>query len=395
MKGYFFDPQRGFVNAEFEPQHGLKVLDDKVSERDVVREGRVWSRPFIDLYAFLPDPGYEYREDVVSFAGAARAGGYGAVMCRPCTLPVIDNASVAQDFMQRDANGVRLIPMPAFSMGQQGKRMAEMGDMAGLGLWGVTNGEVPVRSDRFLRRVMEYARNFGLYVVLTPFHPELGKGQVNEGPVSARLGLRPDSWAGEAITINRYLVLAQLTGASVHIAKVSTGQGVEAIRRAKQQGVNVTASVAFYNLLLTDEAMEAFDQNLLVNPPLRSQQDRQALLEGVRDGTIDAVVSDHTPVAVHEKELELDFAVPGMIGLEFVFPALMGLVRQGELTLTDVMRVLVKRPMEITGISPEGLLQLDMESTSQPGKWEPRSRSRNTPFDGHLPAAGVKWVAGD
>jgi len=299
---------------------------------------------------------------------------------------------MAMDFIGSGHKETRIIPLPAFSIGLKGVNMSELGDIAGLDdVWGVTHGETPVRSDLFLRHVMEYARNFGLTVLLTPYHGELDRGIVNEGVIAARLGLDTDSRAGEEIAINRYLVLARLTRARLHIAKVSTAGGVELIRQAKARGVDVTASVAFYNLILTDREMQTFDQDLVVKPPLRSEHDRQALLQGLRDGTIDAVVSDHTPVSVNEKQMELAFTLPGMVGLEFVFPVLMDLVNQGDLTIKDVMRVLITGPMSISGVAPSGLLR--MERTADAGPVTIRSKSRNTPFRDRQFSAGVKWVA--
>lgn len=393
MKGYFFDPKQGIVNASLK-QDGLKILPGTVTEADITGRGWLWSPPFVDLYAFLPDPGYEYREDRQSFDRAAHAGGYGIVMCRPETKPGLDNASVTKDFMGSGHTDTRILPLPAFSIGQKGKRMAELGELAGLGLWGVTHGESPVGSDLFLRHIMEYATNFGLTVVLTPYHGELSRGLVNEGPVGARLGISPDSWAGEVISINRYLTLAKLTGARLHITKVSTGPGVELIRRAKERGENVTASVAFYHLVLTDRAMGSFDPNLVVKPALRSETDRQALLQGLRDRTIDAVVSDHTPVAGYEKELELEFAVPGMIGMEFVFPVLMDLVSHGDLAIKDVLHALVTGPMAVSGLTSIGMLRLNFSQSDDAALVVIHSKAQNTPFKDKTFSAGVQWVAG-
>ena len=394
MKAIFFDPEEGFV--------AVRVLRDrlepygKATEKDVAGEGWFISYPFIDLYASCPDPGYEYREDIQSFIEAAYHGGFGKVFVRPDTKPPMDNAPMVREFLKRSRNSrIQIQPMPAFSQGLEGKRMTEIGELSSTGVKFLSNGEVPVRSDRFLRRVMEYASSSGLILALTPYSGDLHEGVINEGPASARLGLSPVAWVDEAIAISRYCFLAELTGARIHITKVTTRAGIEEIKRAKGRGVQVTATTPFYHLFFTDQDMSTFDQNLVTKPPLRGREDQNALIDALIEGTIQGLVTDHTPVSRHEKELEIEYAVPGMTGLDLAVPLVLDLAKQGRLPLDVAVRAFTSGPASVLLENPEpsaGYVKVLMEDPWVVDSQTILSKSKNTPFMGRTVNTRISWL---
>lgn len=392
MKGIYFHPTQGLVVAEIDGNN-IRVIE-KADWNDVASEARIWTNAFIDLYAFCPDPGYEYREDITTFAASAKHGGFSVVFVRPDTKPVLDNGPAVREFLQRGRQtGVDIRPMPAISIGLEGRQLSQMGDMKDLDLPFVSNGEQPVESDMFLRRVMEYASNFGFTLSITPYHKDLHTGRINDSKMSAILGMSANPWVEEAIAVARYIFWAEFTGARIHITKVTTRQAIELIRNAKAKGINVTASVPFYSLLFTEDDMATFDENLLTQPVLRSKDDQDAIIDGLVDGTIDAIVSDHTPVAMHEKALEIEYAHVGMIGLDVMVPALFEQVKKGGIPYDVVIRALTTGPAKVASIQvPQNLIQIDLESSWTVDSNTIKSKSFNTPFMNRTLSVRLDWL---
>jgi len=364
---------------------GAEVLD---------AAGKVVSPGLIDLHVHLREPGQEDVETVATGAMAAAAGGFSAVCAMPNTDPVTDNqAAVGFIVSQAQRAGkARVYPIGAISLAQQGQQLAEFGELVGAGAVAVSDDGKPVVSSHLMRTALEYARTFGIPVADHCEDPTLAAGgAMHEGLVSTRLGLKGVPSAAEEIMVARDILLAELTGAHVHIAHLSTAGAVRLVRDAKARGVKITAEVTPHHLLLTEEAVRTFDANTKMNPPLRSKRDTEALLEGLIDGTIDCIATDHAPHAVSEKEGEFDRAAFGIVGLETAVGLLMDrLVRPGTLPLATLVARLSRDPARLLGL-PGGslaagaaadltLLDPAASWTVDPAKFV--SRSRNTPFGG-------------
>lgn len=312
-----------------------------------------WVVPgLIDMHVHLRDPGEEYKETVASGTRAAAAGGFTAVACMPNTRPVNDNAAVTRFILEtaRSASA-RVYPVGAISKGSSGEGLAEYGELKEAGAVAVTDDGLPVLDSQLMRRAMEYAGSHGLLVISHSEEMALSRnGSMNEGVVSTRLGLRGIPAAAESIMVYRELALAELTGQRVHIAHVSTAAATDLIRQAKARGVRVTAETTPHYFTLTEEAVAEYDTNAKMNPPLRTEADRQAIREGLRDGTFDAIATDHAPHSILEKELEFDRAANGIIGLETSLPLSLNLVRDG---VIDAMRL-----VELMSTAPARILKV-------------------------------------
>jgi dihydroorotase len=383
-----------------------KVLDLKIEKGLITHIGQglsgdkvlsakgLWVVPgLIDMHVHLREPGYEYKETIETGSRAAAAGGFTAVVCMPNTDPVNDNGSVT-DFILTQAKrsaAVRVFAVGAVSRGEKGETLAEIGEMAERGVVALSDDGRPVMNAELMRRGMEYARTFGLPVIS---HCEdlsmRASGVMHEGTVSARLGLPGIPSAAEEVMVEREILLAELTGASVHIAHVSARGSVERVRRARERGLPVTAEVTPHHLTLNHEALLEYDTNMKVNPPLRSEEDRQALIEGVVDGTIEAIASDHAPHNIAEKEVEFEKASFGMVGLETALPLVLRLMHEGVLTPFQVVERMSSGAARILGI-PGGALRegaaaditlIDPDSPFTVDVKQLSSRSFNTPFHG-------------
>jgi dihydroorotase len=357
--------------------------------------GLVVAPGFIDLHTHLREPGQEYKETIASAAAAAVAGGFTSVCAMPNTDPVNDNPAVTSFIVEQSA-AVRLanvFPVGALTKGSRGEELAEMGEMRRAGIVAVTDDGHPVPSPGLMRRAMEYARGFDLTVMDHCDDKTLAAGGVmHEGEWSLRLGLRGRAAFAEESDAMRDCALAELTGARVHLAHVSTRGALEAVRRAKERGAQVTCEVTPHHFTLTDAACEGFDTNMKMNPPLRSAEHLNAVLEAIADGTVDAIATDHAPHHADEKELEFDRAAFGITGLETaVGLAFERLVHGGRVTL--------ERLVELFSTNPARVFRLEGRGTLRPGshgdvtvldpelRWtfhasRSRSKSRNTPFDG-------------
>lgn len=373
------------VGRELEVPEEAEVLD--VS-------GLVVTPGLVDVHVHLREPGGEHKETIESGARAAAAGGFTAVCAMPNTSPPIDSpASVGYVLAEgRRAGGARVWPVGAISLGLKGERLTEVGELVDAGAVAITDDGHPVMDSGLMRMALEYAQTFGIPVA---DHPEdLGlsrKGVMNEGVVSTRLGLRGKPNASEDIHVLRDLVLAELTGGHIHLQHVSTRGAVEAIRRAKEAGVRVTAEATPHHLILTDEAVDGYRTDAKMNPPLRTAADVAAVREGLRDGTLDVIATDHAPHHYDEKEQAFDDAPFGIVGLETaVGLVLTHVLREGVLdlpTLVERMSCAPARAFHLPGGTlregaPADVTVLDLEEEWVVDPSEFLSLSRNTPFAG-------------
>jgi dihydroorotase len=347
----------------------------------------------IDMHVHLREPGYEYKETIETGSRAAAAGGFTAVACMANTNPVNDSAAVTASIIERArAVGlVRVYPIGAVSLGLAGERLAEIGEMRQAGIVAVSDDGHPIRNGELMRRALEYTAMFGIPVVAHEEDREIAAGGVmNEGAMSLRLGLRGAPAAAETVMVARDVALAEQTGGRLHVAHVSTAGSVDLIRSAKKRGVAVTAEAAPHHFTLTDEAVEGYNTNAKMNPPLRGATDVAALREGIRDGTIDAIATDHAPHHTDEKEVEFDSALNGIVGLETAVPLALRLVQEAGISVDALVLALSTHPARILGV-PGGSLAVggpgDVTIIDPKRRWQVdpaklASKSRNTPFAG-------------
>jgi dihydroorotase len=362
--------------------------------------GCVAAPGFIDIHAHLREPGMEYKEDVASGSRAAACGGYTAVFCMPNTEPAIDNSSVAEYVFDRgvDEGLCMVLPHGAITQGRKGETLAPMGEMGHCraGVIGFSDDGNAVSDSEIMRRAMEYARTMDAVIISHSEEVSLSEGgQMNEGYYSTFLGLRGIPAEAEQIGVFRDICLAEKTGVSLHLAHLSTAGSVELVRTAKRRGLPVTCEATPHHFSLNDSELIAYDTNMKMNPPLRSQGDVEALLEAFADGTIDVIATDHAPHAPHEKETEFDRAEFGVVGLETCLALVVTrLVEPGVLSLADAVARLTAAPagimrMERWDYSPaveEGaaanlvVFNPDLEWTIDSSAF--KSRARNTPYEG-------------
>jgi len=359
-------------------------------------KGRIVCPGFIDLHVHLREPGREDKETIATGTRAAAAGGFTAVCAMPNTDPVNDNSGITRFIVDtaRREGAVRVYPIGAITRGSRGEELAEYGDLKDAGCVAVSDDGRPVASARVMRRALEYARAFDLPVIDHCEEPALSERAVmNEGPVATLLGLRGAPAAAEAIVVERDIQLAELTAGRLHVAHLSTAASAEAVRRAKARGVRVTAEATPHHLLLTDQVVKDsdYDASTKMNPPLRSEADRRAVVDALRDGTIDAIATDHAPHTVDDKKVEYDQAAFGVVGLETaVSLCLDRLVGPGLLSLPQLVARLSPGPARVLGLpggtlapgSPADvtILDLDRRRKVDPARFE--SKGRNTPFAG-------------
>jgi dihydroorotase len=365
--------------------------------------GKVVCPGFIDIHVHLREPGFEYKETIASGTRAAAAGGFTAVACMANTFPVNDNRAVTDYILARARveGVVRVYPIGAVTRNLEGKQLAEMAEQAEAGCVAFSDDGKCVMNAELYRRAMEYALPFGLPVISHAEDCHLGRDStMNEGLVSTELGLSGQPAAAEDVMVARDIILAELTGAHLHIAHISTSGAVRLLRDAKARGVRVTAEVTPHHLLLTDELVRSYDPNCKMAPPLRTKRDVEACLEALVDGTIDCVATDHAPHALSEKEGEFAEAANGVVGLETAVPLLLDrLVRRGVIDLPTLVTRLSTGPARLLNL-PGGslapgasaditILDLERPWTVDPAAF--RSRSRNTPFAGFT-GTGAPWM---
>lgn len=363
---------------------------------------------FVDIHVHLREPGYEYKETIATGTLAAVVGGFTAVACMPNTNPAIDDRSVVEFILKQAkiAGFARVYPIASATKGRKGEILAEYHELVAAGAVAVTDDGSPVASADMVRRVMEYAAPLGI-----PFieHCEdlsaSGDGVMHEGFYSTKLGLKGIPAHSEEVCLARdLLILKSVRGAKFHAAHMSTKGSIRLIRRAKEDGLPVTAETAPHYLCLEDKDLNTYNTNLKINPPLRGAEDREAMIEALKDGTIDCVASDHAPHAAHEKQVEFNAAPNGSVGLETMFPLLVKhLVKPGHLTLPQALSLITHKPAHCLGI-PGGTLSrgaaADLVLFDPEEEWTVRadalhSKSRNSAFIGHTVVGKVKHTLVD
>ena len=365
----------------------------KTDNADVPRfdaTGLIVAPGFFDIHVHLREPGTEEAETIATGGAAAVAGGFVAVAAMPNTKPPNDNPSITSYIVAeaRRSSPALVFPIGAITKEQKGETLAEIGEMVEAGIAGVSDDGKPVMDGRLFRRALEYAQLFDLPVIQHCEDLHLSKGGVmHEGAISTRLGLKGIPAAAEDTMVSRDLILAEVTGGKYHVAHLSTRRAVEMVRAAKTQGMKITAEVAPHHFTLTDAAVSEYDTNAKMNPPLRSQEDVDALREGIVDGTIDAIASDHAPHHINLKMLEFDRAPFGITGLETA----VGLaLTQLKLPVSRIVELFSLNPQKIMRIDRWGIFEgsdahLTMLDLSRQWKFDvtqSRSKSRNSPFDG-------------
>ena len=348
---------------------------------------------FVDLHVHFREPGFEYKETIQSGTDAAVAGGYTTVCAMPNTNPVNDNQAVTEFMLERAkaAGTAHLYPIGAITKRSEGKELAEIGDLRRAGCVAISDDGKPVMNSLVMRRAMEYARAFDVPVVdhCEDLHLSEG-GCMNEGVISTELGLPGIPSAAEDVMVARNVSLAELTGARLHLAHISTAGSVRMVREAKARGLKVTAEACPHHFTLTEETTRGYNTHAKMNPPLRTSQDVQAIKEGLRDGTIDVIATDHAPHATQEKQQEFTEAPFGIVGLETALPLTLALVEEGVLTLESAVDKLATAPAKAFSLNAGTLAvgaPADVAIVDPNLEWEVdparfRSKSRNTPFAG-------------
>lgn len=369
--------------------------------------GLIVAPGFIDLHVHLREPGQEYKETIATGAAAAVAGGWSSICAMPNTDPINDNPAVTRFVIEKGqaAQLANVFPIGAITKGSNGKELAEIGEMKNAGIVAVSDDGRPVPTPGMMRRAMEYATGFDLTVVDHCQEPSLSAGGVmHEGRWSLILGMRGIPAAAEEVDAVRDCVLAKLTGARVHLAHVSTRGAIDAVRRAKDAGIQVTCEVAPHHWTLRDDAVAEYDTNTKMNPPLRSEEHVAAILEGMADGTIDAIATDHAPHHMDEKALEFDQAPFGITGLETAIGLAFDLVQRGVISLERMVEMCSTNPARVFSLKDRGTLMpgahADVTILDPQLEWvfdvkQSKSKSRNTPFAGRtMQGAAVATIVG-
>ncbi len=371
----------------------IKKLEKDQAVKIIDAEGLIIAPGFIDLHVHLREPGFEYKETIRTGCEAAAAGGFTSVVCMPNTNPVNDNASVTEYILlkARTEGIVNVFPIGAITKGEKGETLAEIGEMWEAGCVGISDDGMPVMNSRVMRHAMEYVNAFGIPVISHAEDINLsGNGVMNEGFTSTILGLRGIPNASEEVMVARDITLAELTGAHLHIAHVSTAGAVRLIRDAKKRGVKVTGEATPHHFTLTDKAILNYDTNAKMNPPVRNQEDVDALKEGLKDGTIDIIATDHAPHSEDEKKVEFDLAPFGISGLETALPLSLRLVKERVLTINEMIKKLTINPAKVIGIDRgtlkagvvADLVIFDPDKSVTVDREKFRSKGKNTPFHG-------------
>ena len=360
----------------------------------VIKADGLWLLPgLVDMHVHLREPGEEYKETIETGTQAAVAGGIVAVASMPNTKPVNDNPAVTKYILDRakEIGSCTVLPVAAITVGLAGETMTEMAALIEAGAVAFSDDGKSVRSSQVMRRALEYASIFDVPVICHCEDPDLSRnGVMNEGVMSVKLGIRGIPRIAEEIVVARDIILAEYTGARIHIAHVSTEKSVSLIREAKKRGVKVTAETAPHYFSLTEEILETYDSRFKVNPPLRTQSDVEAIIQGLADGTIDVIATDHAPHSPIEKDIEIDFAAFGMVGLETSLAVSLGLVRSGVLTPAELVKKMSQNPADILGIPYRGICKEEEASfivVDPNAEWivdstEFYSKGVNCPFEG-------------
>ncbi len=396
--GRVLDPAQG-VDAT----RDVLVRDGRIAELSSLREGEAleiidaagqWVMPgFIDLHTHLREPGQEGKETIQSGCRSAVAGGFTAVVAMPNTVPVIDTAVLAKFVAQkgRDVGLCRVYPSGSITRGQEGKALTDMADLVSAGCVCLTDDGRPVTDAGLMRRAIQWAMPLGVPLMLHEEELSLSEGGfMNEGPVAARLGLLPIPASAEVTMVARDLVLAEETGGRLHFAHLSCEQSVRLVREGKRRGLQITAEATPHHFTLTDEALEGWNTDARMNPPLRSARDVEAVQEGLADGTIDAIATDHAPHGVADKVCPFDCSANGIVGLETALPLTMELVHAGKLSpmrAAERLSMGPARAFRLPGGSLKAGEPADVTLVDPSAEWAIESKrffskSRNSPFEG-------------
>ena len=395
LKGHDLILERGKI-ARVLPSGVFSGEGEKI--RIIDAAGQTLLPGLIDMHVHLREPGFEYKDSISTGAKAGVAGGFTAVACMPNTDPVNDSSSVTQFILRkaREAGLLRVYPVAAITKGQGGETLTDFGDLRAAGAVGISDDGRPVVRGEVMRRALEYGLYQGLTVISHCEDVSLSKGgTMHEGVVSTRIGLSGIPAASEEIMVFREIALARLTGCPVHIAHVSTAGSVALIRGAKEEGIPITAETAPHYFTLDHHAVEGYDTNTKMNPPLRTLDDVEAIRKGLAEGVLDVIATDHAPHSPLEKEVEFDKAAFGIIGLETALPLTLALVRSGVLSLVEAVSKLSTLPSTILGVEGGRLEEggiadvtiIDSEEEYVLQKEDIQSKSKNSPFLG-MPMKG-------
>jgi dihydroorotase len=359
--------------------------------------GAIVAPGLIDVHVHLREPGQEHKETIATGTAAAVAGGFTAVACMPNTDPVNDHAGITQFILKKaaESNLARVYPIGAVSIGSRGERLAELGEQKAAGCIAFSDDGRPVATALLMRRALEYAGMLGVPIVDHCEDPSLkGDGVAHEGYYASALGLRGIPGVAESLMVERDVSLAELTGAHVHICHMSARQSLRAVRAGKERGVRVTCEVAPHHFTLSDALLDGpikYDTNLKMNPPLREEADRDAMLDGIADGTVDVIATDHAPHHADEKMAEFDRAPFGITGLETAVPLVFDrLVHAGRISVTRAIELLSANPARVFNLpggslaegTPADVVVLDPDRRTTIDASRQKTRSRNTPFHG-------------
>jgi dihydroorotase len=375
---------------------------EKKRAKKIDAHGLVACPGLVDIHVHFREPGQTHKETIGTGSRAAAAGGFTTVVMMPNTAPVADTAGTIQymkDVITRDAV-VRVYPTGCITVGMKGQALAPIGSLKRAGVVAITDDGDCVQSNDLMRRAVEYAKMFDLPVMDHCQDHSMTQGAVmNEGIVSTRLGLRGWPNAAEDLIVARNVILSEYTGAHIHLQHISSKFSVDVIRRAKQRGARITAEATPHHIALTDDALATYDTNFKMNPPLRTEEDRRAIIAGLRDGTIDIVATDHAPHTDYEKDKEFDFAPNGILGLETALPVTLDiLVRQNKFKLPFVVDLMTRRPAKLIGLGGGTLTagaEADICLFDPNEKWRYDakagfSKSSNSPWSGQTLTGRVK-----
>ena len=378
-------------------------IDEQV-DKTIDAKGLTILPAFVDMHTHLREPGFEYKEDIETGSKAAVAGGYASVCCMPNTKPVIDNKYIVSYIIHRakEVNLAKVYPIGAITVGLKGEMMSEMGKLKQAGIVAVSDDGCPVSTAQMMRLALEYAKDFDLPVLSHCEDKSLvDNGVVNEGANSSKAGLNGIPSAAEEVMVSREIILAGMLNTKVHICHVSTKGSVSLIRDAKKRGIKVTCETCPHYICGTDDLILSFNANSKVNPPLREEQDRQAIIEGLLDGTIDVIATDHAPHSKQEKEIEYQLAANGISGLESAFAlCYTELVSKGRMSLEQLSYLMSVAPAKIMNIpcgeiKEGGLADITLVDLNEKYKIDSKkffSKGKNTPFDGWEVQGRVKYT---
>ena len=402
VNAHLLDPASGLDQAGALLTDGERIADlgpnlfgdgvpDGVAVVDC--EGHYLCPGLVDMHVHLREPGHEHKETIATGCAAAAAGGVTSMACMPNTAPVIDDVALIE-FIQRrarEAASVKVYPFAAVTRGLEGKQITEMGMLAEAGAVGFTDDGLPIGDSLVMRRALSYASTFGLLISQHAEDLSLsGCGCMAEGEVATRLGLPGIPEVSEVVVVERDLRLVELTGGRYHVAHISTAEGIEAVRKAKARGLAVSCEAAPHHFTLTDDAVGDYRTYAKMAPPLRSEANRQAVVAGLKDGTIDAIATDHAPHDQESKRVTMAHAANGVVGLETMLALALELYHQGEIPLLDVLQRMTVGPADLLALpagrlkrgAPADLLLFDAALPWQIDNDRFHSKSRNSPFDG-------------